>query len=552
MVFAVAVILFFYKVRKEPNIFYRIGSEGACFQPGWAQKWEETAYNKPNAPCLAETQDLSAFQKDAWLKAGLPATARRDYRLHFIEMSDDNKTFGPGQIEALEAALSRDGQKVVIIYVHGWRNNASWGNNDVRRFRIVLTYFRSFLNVRCIETNRYCDSDLIGVFAGWRGASLQEGPQEETAGGLKPPRIGHLLAAPTLFGRKAQSESLAETLLAELIDRMESKLELDRENIFADRLLLTGHSLGGNMLITHLGKRAESALVVYKRDRKPGMTLSPISGDLAVIFNPASEAWKWNNIQRKERQMAGFTLDDQNPLSFRRGDSHEKAAVAWRHLYPETQRPVLVSFTATKGWPGNEDSADGAMFDAATGVAFKFYALARLQLNRESRTTIGHFLPTYKPEKHPDKMGRELKADTPALGLTHDFVINKSLYEPSIIKAALAPDSSWCASGDGALLQARETMNRKNGGFSLNWNWTKKVGSPRKNVEIQFRQQLALKQGKGKFYGGSIAPPTTPFWNVRTPGTTLQQHGGYWSYPLWCGIARLWLDPITSRLPASK
>ncbi|WP_182911664.1 hypothetical protein [Paracoccus sp. JM45] len=54
--------------------------------------------------------------------------------------------------------------------------------------------------------------------------------------------------------------------------------------------------------------------------------------------------------------------------------------------------------------------------------------------------------------------------------------------------------------------------------------------------------KLASKQ-----FAVSLAPPTTPFWAMRASDDVAFDHSGIYSYAVWCGIAQLWLDDISTR-----
>lgn len=550
---AVICTISFYHFRKTPYQAYRVSTitEEACRNLALDENANEVG-SAPEIGCMLETHLLPV---SGWVERGLREERYRRFDLAFVEMLEGDQTFGDGQVSALKKRLSDQGQKVVLLYVHGWRHNTSWNNGNVRKFRVMLAYMRSFLNSRCVANGSYCDAELVGVYAGWRGASLQESKSPRLLFGSK---FLAAAAMPTLFSRKAESERLGigeESAIAQLFEVLNSSLSLNANSQQADKLMIVGHSLGGNMLISHLSGKAESAV----KNHEYGDTLAPIMGDLVVLLNPAAEAAKWTPIQKAERLMVGFENHYQSPVFFTDAKSnHGRAAIQWRHLYPETQRPVMLSITGTQNWNLVEDIDGDPNFDSATGVAFKAYALLRFAFSKENRTTIGHLLPMYAQSGNERTRSRRLEAGSLALGASHDFLINSGSCSNGVdceingktsFTNAINPKTAWCAPNIGGLINARHRMLVENKerpndkGFANNWDWRPNVGKPENSAEIQFRHQLAL--ANPDRFVSSMASPNTPFWNVRAADTGIAEHDGIYSYPLWCGLTQIWLDPVS-------
>ena len=101
----------------------------------------------------------------------------------------------------------------VIIFVHGWRHNASPGDRNLQEFRAFMSH---------LELNS--EDDFVGLYVGWRGDS----------------RKGFDLH--TLGDRKQISEVVGRNGLRDIIEQTKEKIE-KKANV---KLAVIGHSLGGS------------------------------------------------------------------------------------------------------------------------------------------------------------------------------------------------------------------------------------------------------------------------------------------------------------------
>lgn len=461
--------------------------------------------------CMIATYRLPEAGNEGWLTEN-----EKRYKLAFLEF--DEKSLGlkhqPGkasaQSQALLAALQSDKQKYVITFVHGWRHEASLQDNDVRRFRVLLAYARSFLNWRCQEKRRYCDTEIVGVYIGWRGKSVHESANET---------IGTALAAPTFWARKRQSEKHAPFVI-EQIDEIQAQLNLDPGNPDADKMMIIGHSFGGNLLATGLKTRAVNSVIAHKT----GAEMAPLLGDLTVLINPASEAHNWIDIQKAMREkVAGFGGDiaaiDQTS--------------AWEKEYPQRQRPIYVSLTATDNWAVSETKGKKVIYDWATGVAFPAGQLAALRVAEDRRHAIGHVLP--RKDYH--------------FGATHEIVTNDGSEKKTSYAQSATRTDTQCVSMDGWLSATRQ---RSPSGWDSHYTahgrnkLTFVSRTPR--VDYQIRQVLWPEHSRGN---KSYEPANSPFWNMRAYSNVVANHGGYVNYPMWCALNQMVLDDVTSK-PVSQ
>ncbi len=186
----------------------------------------------------------------------------------------------------------------------------------MRKFRRVLGYTRAALNTRCIENGSYCNAELTGVFAAWHGRAFDEGETETDADRGVGGGIGAIGPILSFWNRFDRSECLGKwrpgcggevptrspSPLKDLLSDVEGELRLKAGNSKADKLMVVGHSMGGNILANMLREDAINKVARHRAGRE----MTPLVGDLVVLINPASRAENWSPIQMRERQKAGF------------------------------------------------------------------------------------------------------------------------------------------------------------------------------------------------------------------------------------------------------
>jgi hypothetical protein len=339
----------------------------------------------------------------------------------FVEKGIDGSVLQRTQLEVLEDHLSRQKNNYVLVFIHGWRHDARVGDDNVANARVYAAHAASALDYRCKTMGRYCDTTVTAVFVGWRGARVDERAIEAFADrnlgflgesvskGFKA-AVGDFPAMLTLFDRKPISERIAPSVVGSLrhVDRLLKQRHAEAGA--NDRLIVIGHSLGGNILATGLN----SAVLDQIRSHKPGEPLVSPLGNLVVLLNPAAEAWKWTSLQHEMRLHVHFPEDSVSAAA------QDKADV---NYYPPDQPPVYVSITSAFSWPsaalsqlerkalpGGRDEATEEMrslaqYDAATHDAFPFFK-GNFQPVAETLDRLAAWFPNSRPSEStffPDK-----------------------------------------------------------------------------------------------------------------------------------------------------
>ena len=497
------------------------------------------SYAEPDCPVLRQHPTaLEAVDNDeeklppSWMRcmgqihvnpapsASKPRLDRKnDYHLAYVEFGEDGRALLDRQREELLAHLASQRRNYVIVYVHGWRHDAALGDNDARRFRVLLSYARSFLHERCEKAGRYCHMSVTGVYVGWRGRSFVDCDQEDRG------TLCDVAAAPTIWDRKAASDRIAKPVTAAIKD-IEGALALRTGDPFSgDRMLVLGHSFGGNVL----AKGLKESFLDKVAGHRPGRPLASPLGDLVVLFNPASEAENWTAIQRQVRE---------------RGEGRE--------VFSARQKPVYLSLTSTCNWPEAVRDKDHDLHrdiacDRATGTLFPLHKALSLQFGREQRTTIGQL----DPERGEDPVGTthelDINPETPlttaAETAAHDLDRSTSY------RNAVTVQTSECLIADAWLTRAKARAKAQ----QLGRNWD--AGYGRRNALAPINRTLRIGldgQFRHGLYRGREEAVTTandPFWNVRALDSAVIGHTGFVNYPTWCALNQLVLDDITGDKP---
>lgn len=257
-----------------------------------------TAENPPRGatPAHCYFQQHAGATEPATLahQVGKAENPAHRFNLAFVELHENGELLRAEQLARLKKSLqdNHDAGKRnhVIMFVHGWRHDADLDNANVRTFRTLLNYSSSFAQQR--DDNAV----VTGVYVGWRGRLLRE----RTTRSRIEDVIGALLAWPTFWSRKNKSEDkrVVDSLFT-LIDDISGTLNRPESADAApgDSFMVVGHSFGGNMIATAVKEPVLDAL----DNHDAGDELSLPFADLIVLINPAAEASKTNELQRRIR-----------------------------------------------------------------------------------------------------------------------------------------------------------------------------------------------------------------------------------------------------------
>ena len=317
------------------------------------------------------------------------------YTLFFIELDEQGRFFDRRQIDALMDYLQErrrlgeakdppkngkcfaTGDVSIVTFVHGWRHNASYDDENVNIARETLAYTALGEQAPPHPNPSACPREVIGVYLGWRGLSTTTGLQASGDAWWKEP-FYFLWEYPSVWERKNTAEDMAVgsarelfSLLRTFQNRMNDARELDTRceksrqsqrdagagdvaDMFATyqckpvRLLIVGHSFGGlivyNAVAGQLIDNVTQGLDVLASadncsDAGRGDALVRSYADLILLINPAFEGVRFEPLHQAVSARA-------------------RVAPGGKGAFCPSQRPVLVAVTSKN--------------DLATRFAFRF------------------------------------------------------------------------------------------------------------------------------------------------------------------------------------
>lgn len=209
-----------------------------------------------NAPFRSDTGKCNH-----WRGCGTNYESTSEYDLGFVEYSERGNDFSPSQTDTLLEKInkaSQAGEVAIVVFVHGWKHNASTEDENVKHFKEALSHvYRS----KVVGHKK-----LIGVYVGWRGMSFH---------GLQLENL-------TFWDRKATAEEVGRGGVTEFLMRLEA-ISKSRPGNF---MLTAGHSFGSAIVLSALNDTLMKKMLDLQADLKGVEGF----GDVVVLLNPAVEA----------------------------------------------------------------------------------------------------------------------------------------------------------------------------------------------------------------------------------------------------------------------
>ena len=245
-----------------------------------------------------------------------------DFTLTFIEFDDQGEPWAPAQLERTIQVIDEEhnaGKRaVVLLFVHGWQNDASQRedrkrDNNVEGFQRLLDTTRQMMRRAGEDPNEVA---LIGVYLSWRGRSTDVG----------------LLKPLTFYSRRGAGQRAAGVSTTEAILRV---MTAAKQNPLSTGVVI-GHSFGGMIV-----ERALIQAVVGYSLRQEA-EIRPVA-DMLILVNPASQSMEAKGM---------VSMLKRNRLKFYREDEEGNRRAA----------PLMVSVTSTS------DTATGSLYPLALSI----------------------------------------------------------------------------------------------------------------------------------------------------------------------------------------
>lgn len=253
-------------------------------------------------------------------------------RLAYLEYDHLGHRYDPHQRAAIVDEIRRIGASgktlLIVTYVHGWHHNASEASSNARDFPLLLARYANGLRRANLP-----NTEVFGVYVGWPG-------EITTAPILTTLSIGNRAH---VADRVALGDCSDSPMPSDVIADLHDIANAMRAANPADRMIVTGHSLGGRLL---------SRAFLPELKRPDPELLGP--GVLMVTVNAAIDADAYRALYASSRTSR------------------------------DVRRPRWINITSSDDW------ATGEVYPAAIRAGL----LPRIDPDyRRTRQTIGHYKP---------------------------------------------------------------------------------------------------------------------------------------------------------------
>ncbi|MCB1895033.1 MAG: hypothetical protein H6945_15605 [Zoogloeaceae bacterium] len=321
-----------------------------------------------------------------------------DHDLAFIEFSERGNAFDDRMVNEVIDRIRRkadDGGVVVLTFVHGWKHSADEADDNVQEFKGSLQRTVALLKER-FGGGALAGRRLVGVYVGWRGASI-------TVPGLEQL---------TFWDRKAVAEELGSGGVTRLL------LELDRAtgDSPGNVLVVIGHSFGGAIVVRALSELMTERVMV--RNGTDGDARA--FGDGVIVINPAIEATQ--ALHLVEAAIDGDYHASQLPLFVSLSSDADRAT---HYAFPAGQTIGLLSWKQTvlsrsrsydRRRPGQAILLSEKHLDATTVGNFAPYLTHRLRYHGTGDGAPFEFLNCDAVPTECEPMGWTSLSGQPAIG----------------------------------------------------------------------------------------------------------------------------------------
>ena len=518
------------------------------------------------------------------------------YDIAFLEFNDAGQLREKDQLTSLLKHITTTKTLTALVFVHGLRNDAAIGSADIRRFHTMTSLTANYVAQRKASSDP--NHKTLGIFIGWRGRMLDEGNSQVDNDTDKDSRsfykqfqdtLAEKAAPITILSRKPQSDEIASDIATSILD-IEKTIKAANGDQSDNRLLIYGHSLGGNILIKGLVAEQVNRITQTVADQAPRGI-----GDLVVLLNPASEAANFSPLQDAVAQTF-------------------KTETAQTAL--EGRAPLWVSLTASRYL--SKVASRSNDWDTAVG---KYFPMMRTfftfgQGSREKIMSVGNLLPisetittTNAKDAGNSKTTTNVVTKTATVGISHEIEIDASANEPTTyaMAGALSSAGPTCPPEDSFMAWQKKVIDlpatsphKSDPRAGREWNAAvspkgnnnpdARIKLPRPNTAISAQDEntktIAVNilhgaarhqcrssgssnatQDKCKSYAklsgwedpaaknpnqsSKITIPVIclawdPIWNAAVHSNVIDEHSGYLSHTMWCVLNRFVLDKPTS------
>lgn len=226
--------------------------------------------------------------------------------LGHVEMTEYGTYQDHHQMDVIERAVERESQAPgglfrkgvsIVVFVHGWFNNAEEHNDNLNHFRDLLA--------EVAASERKQDRGVLGVYLSWRGAATD-------LPGVKFFSYWNRARVADTIGQGIMVEALARIRNVQLLVAHGAERSGGRSQaqVYGNsRLVLIGHSFGGRALYDATAPGVEDTFLrpywaarsfpqALGRGRLAGAAMRPVTGpaDLVLLINPAIKGLPYRKL----------------------------------------------------------------------------------------------------------------------------------------------------------------------------------------------------------------------------------------------------------------
>jgi len=230
---------------------------------------------------------IEHYDWDAPPLQGPPAKA--NFTVGIAEFDEQGDAWDPDQVAAVKAALRAaldERNAVVVVFVHGWKNNCESCNGNLKCFRETMALLAA-TEQRFAQLLKQPAREVFGFYIAWRGASARIEPAKTVS----------------VFSRKATADQLGSsrggdlTNLLAWVDAQRAAHLPKQASLLGDMFTFLGHSFGADVLFGAVANTLDARLATAGND------LVKSFGDLLVLVNPAFEASAYSRFADAAQKM---------------------------------------------------------------------------------------------------------------------------------------------------------------------------------------------------------------------------------------------------------
>jgi hypothetical protein len=195
-----------------------------------------------------------------------------EYNLGFVEFDEEGWFWNPDQAKKVEEMLAsatenegtNSNKAIILLFVHGWKNNAAYNCSNVVMLRKTLVEINHAEQAK----NKINPRKVIGIYCGWRGLSASIEPFKELSIWTRK-KTAHKVG-----GHGALTQFLVELEKIQAASNRHLSAEEQRTE-----LIIVGHSFGAAAVYSAIVQFTTERFV---NDVEHGRPLKPLGDQVSL------------------------------------------------------------------------------------------------------------------------------------------------------------------------------------------------------------------------------------------------------------------------------